>query len=86
MDPAHLDVPAAAAARSTFHDGKSRNPKFRVVAPYQSVRLPGRRLPLIVDLQGELLRPRLLDQVLLGGGSGLAFLPDRESSARGRAS
>lgn len=76
--PAHVHAPAATAPRWKHDTGTARAGGISVNAPYYSIRLPGRRLPLIVDCQGVFIRPRLMDRVLMGGGSGLAFLSENE--------
>lgn len=78
MVPAHLDVPDASEPRWTYGRGTSRAGDISVNAPYYSVRIPGRRLPLLVDCQGIFIRPGLVDRVLLGGGSGLGFVDEHE--------
>ncbi len=83
MVPVHLDVPAATEPRWRYGRGTSRAGDITVNAPYYSVRIPGRRLPLLVDCQGLFFRPDLVDGVLLGGGSGLGFAGDGEVWADG---
>jgi hypothetical protein len=61
--PARLTV--AAGERGRYHAGRSNAAEIQVNAPWYSVRIPGRRLPLILDLQGEFLHPDLVDRVLL---------------------
>jgi hypothetical protein len=83
MIPVHRDVPEATEPRWAYAAGFSRAGNTVVNAPYYSVRLPGRRLPLLVDCQGLFFRPDLVDGVLLGGGSGLSFVGDGEVWADG---
>lgn len=78
MVPAHLDVPAATEPRWSYGRGTSRAGDITVNAPYYSIRIPGRRLPLLVDCQGLFFRPGLVDGVLMGGGSGLGFVDENE--------
>lgn len=51
---------------SRWHAGQSRGTGVSVNAPWTSVRLRGRWLPLVVDAQGESLRPELVNRYLLG--------------------
>jgi hypothetical protein len=60
-----LEVPLDAVEGSTHHAGRSSTGDIAVNAPWVSVRLRGRRLPLIVDGQGEFLHPELLAEHLL---------------------
>jgi hypothetical protein len=60
-----LEVPLDAVEGSTGHAGRSSMGDFDVNAPWVSVRLRGRRLPLIVDGQGEFIHPGLLREHLL---------------------
>ncbi|HEY0036497.1 MAG TPA: hypothetical protein VGB66_07395, partial [Longimicrobium sp.] len=62
--PTRLTV--AAGTRGRYHAGQSHASGLRVNAPWYSVRVAGRVLPLILDLQGEFLQPELIDRVLLG--------------------
>lgn len=50
-----IEVDAAALAPATYHDGVYRAGGMRGAAPWYTLRLPGRRLPLVVDAQGEVL-------------------------------
>jgi hypothetical protein len=79
--PIHRDVPASTAA-GAFRHGQKQTGDMTISAPWYSVRIPGRRLPFILDAQGEFLRPRLVDQVLLGGTSALRYL-EPEAARRG---
>jgi hypothetical protein len=49
--------------KRTFHRGKANYGDLSVDAPWQSIRVAGRRLPLILDLQGEFPNPKLLERV-----------------------
>ncbi|HLM68457.1 MAG TPA: hypothetical protein VK358_13055 [Longimicrobium sp.] len=60
-----MEVPLDAVEGSTCHAGRSSTGDFVVNAPWVSVRLRGRRLPLIVDGQGEFIHPELLAEHLL---------------------
>lgn len=55
-----LEVPLDAVEGSTYHAGRSRTGDVTVNAPWVSVRLRGRWLPLIIDTQGELIRRELV--------------------------
>lgn len=81
--PLHRDVPAATEPRWSYRGGFARTGDTVANAPYYSVRLPGRRLPLLVDCQGEFIRPGLMDRVLMGGGSGLGVADEDEVWADG---
>lgn len=60
-----MEVPLDAVEGSTYHAGRSTTGDFVVNAPWISVHLRGRRLPLIVDGQGEFIHPELLMAHLL---------------------
>jgi hypothetical protein len=64
--PVHVTVPPAAESRYLRRDGSSRAHGITVNAPYYGIRIPGRRLPFIVDLQGEFYHRDLFDRVFLG--------------------
>jgi hypothetical protein len=53
-----------------YHDGTLDLMPFAspltVNAPWQAIRLTGRRLPLILDLQGDALEPKLLEKLFYG--------------------
>jgi len=66
--PVHVAVPPADGPRYHYRDGYSRARGITVDAPYCSIRVPGRRLPFIVDLQGEFHHRDLFDRVFLGAG------------------
>lgn len=55
-----------AVARAGFNDGISHAGGISVNAPWYSLRLRGRRLPLIIDLQGDFLDERAVDRLLDG--------------------
>ncbi|HEX6038402.1 hypothetical protein [Longimicrobium sp.] len=55
-----MEVPVDDVEGSTYHAGRSNTGDFTVNAPWVSVRLRGRRLPLIVDAQGEFIRRELV--------------------------
>jgi|GEM_PF-2186634 len=82
--PVHLDVEPATAPRVRFHEGQSHKAGFSVNAPWYGVRLPGRRLPLILDMGGDFLRPDLVDRVLLGEvtAPGILFAQEAEEARR----
>jgi hypothetical protein len=61
--PIRLTITDAEGGR--YHAGQSHVSPIEVNAPWYSIRVPGRRLPLILDLQGEFLHPELVDRVLL---------------------
>lgn len=48
-----MEVPLADVEDSRYHIGHTNTGKMTVSAPWSSVRLRGRRLPLIVDGQGD---------------------------------
>ena len=52
--------------RAGFHEGRSRAGGISVNAPWYSVRLRGRRLPLIVDVQGDFLDEAAVDRLIYG--------------------
>ena len=52
--------------RAGYNDGVSHAGDISVNAPWYSLRLRGRRLPLIVDLQGDFLDQHALDRLLYG--------------------
>jgi hypothetical protein len=64
--PVHVAVPPADEPRYLYHDGSSRAHGITVNAPYYNIRVPGRRLPFIVDLQGEFVDGDLFHRVFLG--------------------
>jgi hypothetical protein len=64
--PARLEVPAAAVAPSLYQHGQGGGAGILVSAPWYRIRVGGRRLPLVLDAQGEFLHPALVDRVLLG--------------------
>lgn len=66
--PVHVAVPPADEPRFRYRDGYSRAGEITVNAPYYSVRIPGRRLPFIVDLQGEFADRDRFHRVFLGAG------------------
>lgn len=51
-----MEVPVGDVEGSTYHAGRSHTGDFTIDAPWVSVRLRGRRLPLIIDGQGEFIR------------------------------
>jgi hypothetical protein len=64
--PSTLEIPADAIAGSTDHDGHLHTHHVSVNAPWTSVRVRGRRLPLVVDAQGDTHEPELVDRYLFG--------------------
>lgn len=58
-----MEVPLHAVEASAWHAGQFQG-RISVNAPWTSVRLRGRRLPLIVDQQGDFLRPELVTEHL----------------------
>jgi hypothetical protein len=64
--PVRVEIPPADEPRYRHSHGFSRAGGIIVNAPYYSIRLPGRRLPFIVDLQGEFRHGDLFHQVFLG--------------------
>ncbi|HEV3051131.1 MAG TPA: hypothetical protein VGX50_12530, partial [Longimicrobium sp.] len=52
--------------RAGFNDGISHAGGISVNAPWYSLRLRGRRFPLIIDLQGDFLDQRAVDRLLDG--------------------
>jgi hypothetical protein len=63
-----------ALARVGYNDGVSHAGGISVNAPWYSIRLRGRRLPLIVDLQGDFLDEHAVDR-LIDGQPALASRP-----------
>ena len=50
--------------RSRHHHGKFHTPEMTVNAPWTSLKIRGRRWPLILDAQGEFYEPKLLRKLL----------------------
>ena len=50
--------------RSRHHSGKFQTPGVSVNAPWTSLKIRGRRWPLILDAQGEFYEPQLLRKLL----------------------
>ncbi len=50
--------------RSRYHHGKFQTPEMTVNAPWTSLKIRGRRWPLILDAQGEFCEPKLLRKLL----------------------
>jgi hypothetical protein len=73
-----MEVPLDAVEASAWHAGRFQG-RITVNAPWTSVRLRGRRLPLIVDQQGDFLRPELVAEHLFPSPRGR-----RRSVARAR--
>lgn len=82
--PVHVTVPPAGEPRYLRRDGFSRGGGVVVNAPYYSFRIPGRRLPFIVDLQGEFRYGDLFHRVFLGA-SEFETLTSRDPVATRRA-
>jgi hypothetical protein len=61
-----LEFPADAVARAGFNDGVSHAGGISVNAPWYSLRLRGRRFPLMIDLQGDFLDEQAVDRLLQG--------------------
>lgn len=61
-----LEFGLNAVTRAGFNDGVSNAGGISVNAPWYSVRLRGRRLPLIVDLQGDFLDEHAVDRLIEG--------------------
>ncbi|HEU4560166.1 MAG TPA: hypothetical protein VFS20_20110 [Longimicrobium sp.] len=61
-----LSVHPDDVVRAGFHEGRSHAGGISVNAPWYSVRLRGRRLPLIVDLQGDFLDQSAVDRLIEG--------------------
>lgn len=80
--PARLTLPRATEERWNHRDGMSRAGGIIVNAPWWGIRLPGRRFPLILDEQGDLWHPLIIDRVLLGGGSDLGMCIDDGRKSR----
>ncbi|HEX2205724.1 MAG TPA: hypothetical protein VHG91_20595 [Longimicrobium sp.] len=53
-------------ARAGYSDGRYDAGGVKVNAPWYSIRLLGRRLPLIVDLQGDFHDPDAVDRLMEG--------------------
>ena len=61
-----LSIQPGDVVRAGFHEGRSHAGGISVNAPWYSVRLRGRRLPLIVDLQGEFLDEHAVGRLIEG--------------------
>ncbi|HVH13136.1 MAG TPA: hypothetical protein VM759_08795, partial [Longimicrobium sp.] len=59
-----MEVPLDDVKGSRYHIGHTDTGKITVSAPWSSVRLRGRRLPLIVDGQGDFRDPELIAEHL----------------------
>ena len=59
------EVPISRIAGSRFYEGftKGNSDSATVHAPFRTVRIEGRKLPLLLDLQGELIELELLKQL-----------------------
>jgi hypothetical protein len=66
--PVQVDMPPAGKPRYLRSDGFAHARGIVVHAPYYSIRIPGRRLPVIVDEQGEFPHGDLFHRVFLGSG------------------
>lgn len=62
--PVYTHVKRDEILPSTLHTGAWAARGMRGNAPWISVRLTSRRLPFILDVQGEILHPALLSEVL----------------------
>jgi hypothetical protein len=60
-----LEVKAEDVEGSTYERGETYAGGLAVAAPYERIRIRGRRLPLILDAQGEYLRPAFVNRYLL---------------------
>jgi hypothetical protein len=54
-------------ARVDYNEGISHGGGISVNAPWYSLRLRGRRFPLIVDIQGDFLDEHAVDRLIYGG-------------------
>ena len=61
-----LTIHGEDVVRAGFNDGISHAGGISVNAPWYSLRLRGRRFPLIIDLQGDFLDQRAVDRLLDG--------------------
>ena len=59
-----MEVPLDAVESSAFHEGRMNTGSHSVNAPWTSVRLRGRPLPLIIDAQGEFIHPDRMSEHL----------------------
>jgi hypothetical protein len=64
--PVRVDMPPTGEPRYLHRDGFAHARGIVVHAPYYSIRIPGRRLPVIVDEQGEFRHGDLFHRVFLG--------------------
>jgi len=58
-------IPTAHLAGSAYHAGQA-NGRIRVNAPWEAIRVRGRRLPYVLDWQGEVHDAAALDRLLRG--------------------
>ena len=61
---ARFNVPAQDILGGSYHPGMLETPSHSVNAPFYFVRLRGRKLALILDGQGQFLRPGITKRVL----------------------
>jgi hypothetical protein len=80
--PRTLMIGAGDVVRARYNDGIAHAGGVRVNAPWYSLRLPGRRLPLIIDMQGDFLDDGAVDRLIKGEPPLLA--PRRERKLPGR--
>jgi hypothetical protein len=59
------EVAAGELEEPRYHDGRMDTHRMRVDAPWYSLRLRGRRLPLLLDAQGDFLDRERVSRVLL---------------------
>lgn len=78
-----LSVQLGDVVRAGFHEGRSHAGGISVNAPWYSVRLRGRRLPLIVDLQGDFLDEPAVHR-LMDGEPAPIIPPARERGPEGK--
>jgi hypothetical protein len=68
-----LDVPAGDVLTADFRAGQARGGGISVNAPWFKVRLRGRRLPLILDVQGDFVDEGRVYTLLLGEPAPVPF-------------
>lgn len=64
--PTRMRLREGEVERAASHAGQMRGSGVSVNAPWTSLRVRGRRLPLIVDAQGDVVRPDLAHRFLPG--------------------
>lgn len=62
-----LQIPPSSVGGSRYYEGymAATDESLEVHTPFWKIRLRGRMLPLLIDLQGEIIEPALLRELLL---------------------